>query len=242
MESVRSLTIQVERRMAEDQMKVLMVTSTHYEEGKTVTAVNLAISLAEKGNKVLLLDLNLRNPSVYQALSIQKNCAKLSDFLTGTISLDEAVYKLNDPLFYLGTAIEIKDPVEVLTSMQLKDAICKLSESMDYIIVDTPSCGEVSDAGTITDYCDGILYVVKQDFIDQKAIETGIQKISRYGKRIIGGVLNNASGYGSSYSYGYGYGYGGYAKKRYGYKYGYGRYGSKYGSNSSKKYRENKNS
>ena len=147
--------------------------------------------------------------------------------MAGTASPELGVQKLSQGIFFMGGQKASKNVSNLLTKPILRKIIQKCREQMDYIILDAPPCGAISDAATISEVCDGILYVIRQDEAKQGQIIDGIQQVTSHGTPILGGVLNGVesslSGYGYHY-YGYGYGRYGYGKYGYG-KYGYGKYG-----------------
>lgn len=227
-ESIRGLTLKVERRMNENDQKVLMVTSTVPGEGKSMTAMNLALTLAEKGKNVLLIDMDLRSPTQAGNLDALFQAVPMEQVLRGNIPAEQAIQKLEQGIYFLGAKKPCQNVPGLITKPTLGNIIQKYRSQMDYIIVDTPPCGMISDAVTISQVCDGILYVIRQDEAKQSQILEAVQKVTIRGTKIIGGILNGAAGRLSGYGYHY-YGYGGYGK--YG-KYGYGRYG--YGRNGKK--------
>ena len=226
-ESVRSLSLKLERRMKEKGQKVILVTSTLPDEGKSTVAMNLAMNLAEKGKKVLLIDMDFRNPTLAKNLKASFKTAGLEQIMAGTASPELGVQKLSQGIFFMGGQKASKNVSNLLTKPILRKIIQKCREQMDYIILDAAPCGAISDAATISEVCDGILYVIRQDEAKQGQIIDGIQQVTSHGTPILGGVLNGVesslSGYGYHY-YGYGYGRYGYGKYGYG-KYGYGKYG-----------------
>ena len=226
-EAFRSLSLKVERRMEEKDHKTLLVTSTLPGEGKSTVAMNLALVLAEKGYRVLLLDLDLRHPSIFSQLNPPKESGQMEGVLLGKIPPGSAVRKLESGLYFLGADKPCEDIMGLLTKPMLKRMISGYSKRMDYIIIDTPPCGLMTDAAIISECCDEILYVVHQDMASEWKILDAIQQLGGRDVELLGGVLNGAeSSLGGYGKYGYGkYGYG---------KYGYGGYGS-YGSKSRSK-------
>lgn len=235
-EAMRGLSLKLERRMNESEKKVVLVTSTIPGEGKSTAAMNMALALGQKGKKVLLIDMDLRNPTQAKNLKISPKSTGLESVLEGKASAGEAIQLLNQGIYFLGAQKSCKKVSSLLTRPIFGKLIKEYREQMDYIIVDTPPCGTISDAATISEVCDGIVYVIRQDEAKQSQILDGMQQVTSHGTKIIGGILNGAEGSLSGYGYGYGYGYGkyGYGKYgRYGYgKYGYGGYG--YGRNGKK--------
>ena len=205
--------------------KVFMVTSTAPGEGKTTTTVNFALSLVPLGKKVLLADADLHHPSILAAMRIEPDSEELA-------AVSE--YEKNGTVFSIkraeGLGLDImtiepddnKNPFENIR--ELKDIIDGIRDEYDYIFIDTPPCGLVSDAMNIAAAADAAIYVIHQDVVRVSKIRAGIDNLMSTEAGIYGCILNGAvtgvSGYGYGYRYGYGYGYG----RRFGYgrKYGYG--------------------
>ena len=130
-------------------------------------------------------------------------------------------------MFLIGSGKSVKGPVQVLSSRNVRRFIDYMREKMDYVIIDSPPCTMFQDASLLAEYADGILYVVKYDYVPHQKIQEGIAFLGGQKTPFIGYIFNDFSERSGEYSYGrYGYG-------RYGYgKYGYGTYGHrKYGSN-----------
>ena len=208
--------------------KVVMMTSTAPGEGKTTALVNLAISLADAGKHVLLVDADLRNPSVAPSLGLDPEIVTFE-------AEDDAYYKTKEleefGLTYLRFTGESNAYWKVMKSDYLQSVFDTLRDDYDYILVDTPPCGLVSDTSLIAQAVDVIVYVVLQDTVRVNKILGGLDSVSHANARLLGVVMNGAqsgfAGYGENYGYGYS-NYGHYKSySRYGYGYGYG-YGYEY--------------
>ena len=229
-EAARTLRSRLERDHAETGAKVYMVSSALAGEGKSTVSSNLAISLAEKGYSVILMDMDLRNSSILEVMGLPQEEKGLADLLDGEASIKEIlVTDEKSGITILPGGNAGKRSIQMLSSDRPAKLIELARDEADYIIVDTPPSGILSDAATIVKSVDAGIFVVRQDYAPVDRIMEGIQFLSDAGLRLVGCILNYADtgvvgGYGrySRYGYGrYGYGYG-----RYGY--GYGRY-SKYG-------------
>ncbi len=227
-ESIRALRTRLIRRMGEKE-KILVITSTLPGEGKTTVSLNLAISIAQREKSVVLVDCDLRNPSIASRLSEEKDTELfgLKEVFGGEKTLKEALqYMKEEGGFYLLAGREpMENPIAAMGSGRIKDILDRLCEQFDYVILDTPPCGIIADAAAVASYADAAVYVVKQDYAPLYRIMEGIQSLSESGVKMLGGVLNGAEsglgGYGHNYGYSGGYGHYG--------RYGYGKYGS-YGS------------
>lgn len=206
------VAIKVEKRMKSNNWKVLAVTSTVPGEGKSTVSWNLAEMLNRTGKKVLLVDSDMRNPSLCNFITDEEiNDGGFVEFLEGKIDAKEAITKLSSGVYYIGGTISTDRTHRLLTSSIFDDFISSQSADYDYIIIDTPPCGIVSDTEIIVRKSDAVLYVVRQDKVSSGKIFDAIQAISASDTPIIGGVLNGASGVGSGYGYQYNK-YGGYKK------------------------------
>ena len=223
-ESVRLLRVRVEKAMTELQCKVLLITSTIPNEGKTTMSVNLAIALAQKGRRVLLVDCDLRNPSVGGTLDME-NGLGLSEFLKGECSAKEIIHPWKDENFYVVQAGKrVGNPGKLLAQRNAKLFIEKMREAFDYVILDTPPCAMMADAIDVGEFADAALLAVRFDFAARQQIQEAVQTLSDNDKPILGTVFNMANpkkGKGA---------FGGY----YGHYGAYGAYGS-YGQNIQRK-------
>ena len=207
LESVRALRNNVlDSAEHEKNGNIIMLTSTSPGEGKTTIAANLALSAARGGKKVLLVDGDLRNPSVAAVLSLESGeIGKNADY---RISHEET-YGI-DVLLFDTSREKIRRIVRVEYMKKLFDS---LVADYDLIIVDTSPAGLTSDPVTISQTVGAVIFVVKQDFVRASRIIPAIDSLKAAGANVIGCVLNGShtlySGYGySRYGYGYGYGYG----------------------------------
>lgn len=252
-DSVRSMANKFLREAEKENAKVIFLTSTFPDEGKTTVSVNLSVMLASKGKRVLLCDADIKSPAVKRTLGIsddeKKTEKSLEDILAGNDDLEKAVsaavLKVENPgldvLLSAGAGSDIENAAdsssELLGSKRMKELVEYLKKSYDFIIFDTAPAGLVSDAQTIARVSDGFIYVVRQDTVrTDKLVET-LDGFSFSGAKLLGAVINMATYFKTGYGYGkYGYGKYGYGKYGYG-KYGYGSYGYGsygYGSNESK--------
>lgn len=237
-ESIRVIRIRVMQE-AQSAGNVIMVTSTIPNEGKSTVALNLAIDIAKQDKTVALVDGDMRNPTIRQICGITGDNGELGAVLTKKQSNFTLEKDTETGLYILGCAKGISRPQEKAGSKEFKGVIESLRKGMDYVIIDTPPCGALPDAAVISECCDGIIYVIRQDYTNIAGVMNAMESISYPKSKIIGCVLNMAetgvsgygySAYGYGYKYGYGYGYGRYGYGRYGYgRYGYGRYGYGYG-------------
>ena len=211
-EAVRLMRIRVEKELRDREKKVLLVSSAIPGEGKTTVATNLAIALAQKGKRTLLIDCDLRNPSVGKIFHKQ-NVPGLAAFLTGKETSQRIIHRQLKNLYVVYGGPSVSNAAELLAKEETKFFIKAARDVFDYIILDTSPCSMLADAAELTDLADCALYTIRQDFAPKNRILDGAQLLSDSGLPLIGCVMNCAkrSISGSSYGY-YGYGYGGYYK------------------------------
>lgn len=209
-EAIRLMRVRVEREMEQTRSKVLLVTSTIANEGKTTISINLAMALARKGKRVLLIDCDLRNPSIAQAMG-NPHGPGLSDYLQHKAKIDQVLHREKDgTLFTVRGGKPVSRPERLLRSDALKSLITSARGSFDYIILDTPPCALMADTAEIFTMADCALLSVRQNFACRQQILEGVQIMGDSRKPVIGCVMNMNAPRISSGSYGY-YGYyGGY--------------------------------
>ena len=200
--------------------KVILITSTVPGEGKTTLAANLAVSLAQNGSKVILVDADLRLQSLHRFFRVRHESRGLVDaleaqnpYLPGFLT-DVGVENLK--LISGGSSAA---PFSILRSKKIKNIFEKLRDMADYVIVDTPPSGMLSDAESFIRYSDGVIYMIKADYASRSQIIDNIQSLSENRAEMIGYVIGGVHQTGGNYGYGYGSKYG-YNYKSYGYNYG----------------------
>ena len=216
-EAFRLLRLKLLRRLGEDD-RILMFTSTLPSEGKSSLAANTALSLAKDGKKVLLIDADLRSPSVKGLLGVDTPSSGLGDYLQEGLDAVNFLRYKNTRLYLFAGDEVISDPTSLLQLEKMNTLIQSLRPMFDYVILDTPPCSMMADAAAFAQHADKVVYVIREDYASPNQIYDGVQSIGSTGADICGYVYNRASSVRTSrYGYGYGrYGYG----KRYGYGYG----------------------
>lgn len=204
-------------------VRVIGITSTVPNEGKSVLSLNLAISLAELGKRVIFIDADLRKSVLVGRYKIGKQVKGLTHYLSGVNSFDEVVCETNvKNLHMVFSGIVPPNPAELLESVYFRELVKQLRQAYDYVVIDTPPVGTVIDGAIIGKECDGVVMVVGSGDISYKLVERAKEQLETSGSRILGVALNKVpmdkgKGYYGKYYGGY---YGGY--------YGYGNYS--YGS------------
>lgn len=184
--------------------KKLCVTSGAAGEGKSITLINLAISFAEAGNKVLLIDCDLRRPAMARLL-VEKATPGLSGVLAGMEDLEEAIRKDLYPNLDILFSGEIPpNPSELLGGEKMQSLVEEMSKRYDYILVDTPPVNVVSDACVVANLLDGVLLLVRKDRSRKDDIKRSVDSLRLTGAKILGFVLNGVTVEGTK-TYGYEY-------------------------------------
>ena len=193
--------------------KVLLVTSTLPNEGKTTVSVNLALSLASEGKRVILIDGDLRKQSLKASVGLDAPSDGLVEILSGNAKNFRLLNVPNSTLLLLSGDETTDRPQPLLDTPRLRQVLELLRSKLDYIIIDTPPAGILSDAAAFAKYADATLYVVRQDLASTAQILNSIQTLDASDVELIGCVLNQTQagttryGYGSKYHSGYGYKY-----------------------------------
>ena len=229
-ETIRKLRRRVEQHM--NGGKVLLVTSLLENEGKSTVAANLALSMAQKYSKVLLIDCDLRKPACHILLEQKSVGSGVRDVLSGKVSAEDAVvhYKKTGLDLLLEKKVD-RNSGDRLGSVQMQQLLNWARENYDFVVLDLPPMSVVSDTESMMEHADGSLLVIRQNAASAPALSKAVTSLQSGKARLLGCVLNNVystflsqgQGYGGYYG-GYGYGYGHYG--HYGH-YGYGKSGKK---------------
>lgn len=224
-EAYKSLRTNLNFVSVNNQYKTIGITSAIPGEGKTSISINLAITLAEAGYHIMLVDCDLRRPQVHKYLKIHNNEIGVSTILSGQSTLEESIF--NPSQFAVGVDVLCAglippNPAELLGGTKMEELIAQLKERYDYVIFDTPPASLVTDSSELSRMLDGVVLVVQQKNTRIDLVMDAKKRLESVDANIIGAVLNNykdmtkGSGYRSYRRYGYKYGY------KYGYGYGYG--------------------
>lgn len=212
-ETFRKLCRKVERYMPKDG-GVLMVTSVLENEGKSTMAVNLALSMARRGKRVLLMDGDLRKPACHKILDIKVHKPSGVDVIMGIAPLDDAVVSnVQSGLDVLPESRAVMASGDIIGEAGMERLLTIARRKYDYVIVDTPPMSAATDAECLAGLTDGALMVVRQNRATADAVNQAVAALHDTGSRVIGCVLSDVytsklSVGGDNYGYGYYYGYG----------------------------------
>lgn len=194
----------------ENKYKSFVVTSTIANEGKTTVSVNLALALSQAGKSVLLIDGDIRQPSIDRILGI-KNDTKfgLTNVINGKAKLEDSIYYIeNYNICVLLAGAPVSNPSEVLSSPEVKDILDTAKKDFDYMIIDSPPANLVTDSAVIGNYVDATILVARQKHARIVDVKYVIDDLDANGSNVIGCVFNgvNRKSTGHNRYYGY-YGY-----------------------------------
>lgn len=216
-EAYRSLRTSIQYAKADNPIKSILFTSPGPKEGKSTTVVNLAITIAQMGTKVLLVDTDLRRPVIHSLFNLDRSKG-ISNYLIGKIDIEDAIFATDiDNLYIMPSGTLPPNPSELLASKAMKNCILELQQQFDIVLFDTPPIMAVTDAVVLSSAVDGVVIVVKIGQTKQDAVLRTYNILKTMPSKLLGAVLNavNVDGfYGSYYYYYYHYGYYGKEKQK----------------------------
>ena len=190
-EAYKSLRTNITFSLPGSEGKVIGVTSAMRGDGKSTNCINTAISFADLGKKVVLIDGDMRLPTVAEKMGFN-NSPGLSDVIVGVAKPSEAIV-MKQENFYIFPAGRIpKDPTGLLQSKQMASLIAKLKELYDYVFIDLPPITTVTDAAIMAPYVDGYLIVVRHETTDMRELNDAIKLLRIADAKILGFVYNDA--------------------------------------------------
>lgn len=221
-EAIRTARTGILLSAIDEPHKAIVVTSSIPGEGKTTVATNLALAFAQT-KRVILVDADMRRPSIGTAFGKESTAPGLSNLVSGTSPAQECMFRVDESeLYVLPAGVVPPNPLELLLSKRFEDTMQKLIGMFDMVIIDSPPVQLVSDALVIARRCTGLVYVVKADDVPYQVARNGIKRVRQSQVNIIGVALNQLDLERADRYYGE---YTGYAK--YGYRRYYGSYGGK---------------
>ncbi len=212
--AIRSSLQYLYKQQNVDGAKTLMITSSVSGEGKTFCSINIATVFALSGKKTVIVGLDLRKPKLSTEFNLS-NEAGIVNCLIKQKTIDEAINHTQIPCLDVILSGPVPpNPSELIMGDTMAELMAELKSKYDYIILDTPPVGLVSDALELAQYCDVTLYIVRQNFTKKEMITLLNNRVKRGELKNASIILNgfeNKAKYGAGYGYGYGYGYGSYA-------------------------------
>ncbi|MFJ8259754.1 CpsD/CapB family tyrosine-protein kinase [Peribacillus asahii] len=200
-EQYRLIRSNIHFSLEDKEIKTIVVTSPKTSDGKTTTVSNLAVVLAQQGKRVLLVDANLRKPSVHYAFSIS-NIQGLTNVLEKKIRLNQAISKTQvSNLAILTSGTVPTNPLELLDSKAMESIMKEMKEMYDYILFDTPSVLEVTDAQIIANKSDGVIMVVASEKTPKEGAVKAKNLLIKAKAQLLGVVVNELKSTQSRYYY-----------------------------------------
>lgn len=189
-EAYRGIRTSIEFSNIDKDLKVICITSSQQNEGKSTIMANLAVSFANLNKKILLMEGDLRNPSVHRMFNLS-NMHGLTDILLGDRTFIECINTLEiKDLHVLTCGAMPTNPSEMLSSKAMKVFIESIKDAYDYIFIDAPPIGIVTDAGIISTYSDGVVFVVGSNETDINLAKISKERLEKVNANILGVVLN----------------------------------------------------
>jgi succinoglycan biosynthesis transport protein ExoP len=213
-EAYRSIRANLFYSTPADELKLLAITSSRPQEGKTTTSTNLAISIAQTGKRVLLIDADLHRPSIHKNLGLDQGTG-LTTILIGETTWKDTLRRLTfdgvelDSLDVMTAGPNSPNPSELLNSKRMRELLNEVREEYDWVLIDTPPVLFVSDASIISVMCDGVILVVKSGDATRSLLARTMERLDAVRAHMIGSILNNVqvSRVGRYYSSYYNVGY-----------------------------------
>ena len=206
--------------MLGSEKKVVAFASTIANEGKTTNCLNLAISFAKVGKRVIVIDVDMRKPQIHNYLDVPLSPG-LSDALGNFITQVPVCRTQYENLDVLPAGTLPPAPPELLMTKGFEDILASLRDKYDYIFIDTPPVHLVTDLAVFAAKIDGIVFVVREKTVPAPVLRKSIESLESVGGKVLGFILNDSERssafskysyrrrYADKYGYGYGYGYGG---------------------------------
>lgn len=199
-DAFRSLQMNVAFASDIEAPKVIAVTSAAAQDGKTTTAVNLAVAYAEQGARVLLIDCDLRRPRLHRLSGMPREPG-LAEVILGRCEHEQVIRPIADNLWLLAAGAMPPNPPALLGSTQMRRLIGDLSLEYDVLLLDCPPALLGSDAALVGTIADGTLFVVRAGHTDRELAQDAVEQLRRVGVRVIGAALNDPEALMSRYTY-----------------------------------------
>lgn len=211
-EAYRALRTSVtfSEQWSKQRLRTIVVTSPEPMDGKTTTAVNLAITLAEQGLRVVLVEADKRRPVLHKVLHTDRTPG-LSDLLSGWAPLEKVVHEIPLPehasgsFSFIPAGAPVPNPAELLGSPAMRALLDLLAERYDQVVLDTPPLCVVTDAAVLATQVDGVLFVARMGATHGDALKQSVAEMRSLGARVVGTVLTDVNHREDRYGYRYGY-------------------------------------
>jgi len=206
-EQIKTIRTNINFAATDHELRTLMVTSAMLGEGKSTVAANLAVEYAKEGLQVLLVDADLRRPTIHKTFGLS-NTQGLSSWLGHQMTdINQAIHSTIDNLFVMTSGPKPPNPAELLGSQMMTDFLTTATSQLDLVIVDAPPVLPVTDSQLLANKVDGTVLVVRQNVAQKAAVRDAVSDLKRSHATILGAVLNDVSDGQHNGYYGYNDGY-----------------------------------
>lgn len=189
-EQFRTIITNIKFSAYEQNYRSFLITSPNKGDGKSTSAANLSVSMAQQNKRVLLIDANLRNPSLHLLFKVS-NSLGVTNLLSGDVEFTEAVKETGiNNLELLTSGTMTSHPVELLGSSYMEQFLTNISESYDVVFIDSPAVLEVTDTKLLASYSDGVILVINQGKTSFEEVLEAKKTLGFANARIIGAILN----------------------------------------------------
>ncbi|WP_088067467.1 CpsD/CapB family tyrosine-protein kinase [Gottfriedia luciferensis] len=203
-EQYRTVRTNIQFSAIDTTLKTLLVTSSEPSEGKTTTIANLAVTYAQQGKKVLLVDADLRKPQIHVVFKLE-NFKGLSSVIVQGKSLSDVTQSSKvDNLSILTSGPIPPNPSELLSSVKMKNLVAQMTEEYDVVLFDAPPVLAVTDAQIVSQICDGTILVVRSGYTAKEKVKKSKELLTLVNAKILGTILNRAEQNKDNYYYYYG--------------------------------------
>ena len=202
-ESYRTLRTNIQYSSFDKEYKTIVVTSSEPGEGKSTTSGNLALAMSQGENKVLLIDCDMRKPSLHKKFRMSNNHG-LAELLLHRKTMEDVAVKYNENLVVVPAGKIPPNPSEMLGSKAMSEFLEEMKKHFDYIIMDTPPIGAVTDSQVLSTKVDGTILVVKAGQTKKDVVMNSVNAIKKVNGNLIGTVLNGVEQSKNKYYYYYG--------------------------------------
>lgn len=187
-EAYRTLRTNIQFSNVDHPIKTLVITSPMISEGKTTTLTNLAETFAQAGNRVIVVDADLRRPRVHQLLSVS-NRQGITNVLAGQVELKDAVQVSGSQIHVLTSGPIPPNPSELLGSTKMKELVRLLSEHYDIVIIDAPPVNVVTDAAILSTFVDGVILAIASGKTEIEAGKRALKSLEAVNANVLGAVM-----------------------------------------------------
>ena len=201
-EAYRGLRTSLEYSSVDKELKSLVITSSNPGEGKSTVSSNLAFILSQGGKKVIVVDADLRKPTIHKKFRVD-NREGLTEILIGKKNINEVSKKIEENIHVITAGKKTPNPAEMVSSKAMEELIEILKRKYDYVIIDTPPVRTISDGVILSAKADGVVLVVRAGKTKSADVVKGYKELEKVKANIVGSVLNAVDNKRNGYYYYY---------------------------------------